>query len=189
MQKCVSLTEEVDPPPSCSRTATTGGYEKTQFLPSHDSQHVRNPFPEIHPFLRNQKKGYFSLSSPIPHFSPKAEQSIGQKGDPFALFDEDDERPPSGRKPNRPDENRGTPIRRIGKGFPRLLTISAGRGSSFEERMSKPGGRASGAARGSGYSSLSLTDGVLPFLSIPFLSRFRFVPSGRLAPPGIHRTE
>ena len=189
MQKSVSLTEEVDPPPSCSRTATTGGYEKTQYFPSHDSQHVRNPFPKIHPFLRNQKKGHYSLSSPIPRFSPKAEQSIGQKGDTFALFNEDDERPPSAREPNRPDENRGTTIRRIGKGFPRLLIISAGRGSSVEERMSRSGGRASGGVRGSVCSSLSVADGVLPFLSIPFLSRFRFVPSGRLAPPGIHRTK
>jgi hypothetical protein len=183
MHETVSLTEEVDPPPSGSRTASSGGYEQTKSLTSHDFRHVRNPFPKTRPFVRNQKKGHYSLSSPIGEPTPQTEQSIGQRGDSQAPFDEDDDRPPSTRDPRRTSvggiTDTGRPISvRHRPAFPSVPAPP-----SADARMTAAE-RSSGVRRG-GASPSSFAGRYLFFVSVPFLSRFRFVPSGRLAPPGI----
>jgi hypothetical protein len=184
MHDCVSLTEEVDPPPSCGLTASAGGYEQTKNPPSHDFRHVRNPFPKTRLFVRNQKKGHYSLSSPIGNPSSRREQPIGQRGDSLASFDEDDDRPPSARDPRRAHVSGVTDGGRTGSARPRIPAPLTDLRPSAYARLTGSGIETSGMCRRNP-SSLSFADRPRFPGSVPFLSRLRFVPSGRLAPPGI----
>ncbi len=186
MQKSFSLTEEVEPPSNCSRNADSDGYEKTKSLASHDSQRARNPFPKIHPFLRNQKKGHYSLSSPIARLSQSTAHLIGQRGDSCSLFDEDDERPPSACGLYRRNPAQSLQITGTGGFVFRTANVSPATESLVDVHIPAPMGEEPRISRYVVCLRRLSPYRALPVRLVPFLSRLRFVPSGRLAPPGLH---
>jgi hypothetical protein len=184
MQNNHTLSEDVEPPSTDSRKSDSKGYRASRIPNAHEVLHGRNLVFKIHPLKKNRLERKHSLSSRfVPIISGPADFS-GQLGERLGLFDEDDEYPPSAPSEVGTSKRSLQGCRRIAKRGYRY------RFSGVEELYSGSGKghNLSIANEPRSAKAVSLCTVVRPlafFLpSESYVSRFRSVPSGRLAPPG-----
>jgi hypothetical protein len=185
MQNSHTLSEDVEPPSTDSRRSDSKGYCASRIPVAHEVLHGRNLIFKIHPLKKNRLERKHSLSSCfVPTISRPADFS-GQLGERLGLFDEDDEYPPSA------SSGIGTPKRGLQSCHRIVKRDHRYRFSGVEELYSGSKARhnLSIASEPKSAKAVSLCATVRPlafFLpSESYVSRFRSVPSGRLAPPGI----
>ncbi len=187
MQISHTLSEEVEPPSADSPKADAKGYHASKSPLFHDSVHGWNSILKTHHLRKNRLKGNNSLSFFFaPHFS-KAGETDGQFGDRFGPFDEDDDRPPSASTSSRSD--------------PGMFDLSKGRTPTLGDYRCPPSSTNNRCFVDSAGLRLWVDFAQTAERSVPFthktrflglfsgavsyLSWFRSVPIGHLAPPGI----
>jgi len=185
MQISHTLSEDVEPPSTDSLNSDPKGYHVSKSLIVHDSVHGRNSILKTHPLRKKQLKGNNSLSSFFAPFNSKAGESDGQFGDRFGSFDEDDDRPPSALSRRDLGVFDLSGSWRTADGdhrYPPFFT-----NNQYIVNCSGPCLWANNSPRAGRKGLLS---GTAPFFTplagpVSYLSWFRSVPIGRLAPPGI----
>jgi hypothetical protein len=185
MQNNHPLCEDIEPPSTGSRRSDIKGYRSSRSPVAHDSIHGRNLIFKTYRFKKNRLEAVHSLSSIFAPFFCRSAEIGGQFGERIGLFDEDDEYPPSASRGIRPDSSR----------LPwhvELQASPAGGISMPSFKWDTPHHKDVLDISGCWKSSVPgqpRDAGFCPFaahLRRPsFVSWFRCVPSGRLAPPGI----
>jgi hypothetical protein len=185
MQNSYTLSEDVEPPSTDSRRSESKGYRTSRIPVAHEVLHGRNLIFKINPLKKNRLERKHSLSSCFVSAISKPADFGGQLGERLGLFDEDDEYPPSA------SGGIGTPRRGLLKCHRNAERYHRYRLSHVEKVYSdsKSGHNLSIANELRSAKAVSLCTVAHPltfFLpSESYVSRFRSVPSGRLAPPGI----
>ena len=188
MQNNHPISEDVEPPSTGGRRSDVKGYCASKGPVSHDPIHGRNFILKTYRFKKNRLETENPLSSRFAPFMFRAAKINSQLVNRTDLFEEDDESPPSA---SHKAESRNPRL----SGHIELrtyLTKTSGISLNFKKTDTGlrkytgnlPFGSAKGAIPGHPQDA-----GVRSFafrLRCPsFVSWFRCVPSGRLAPPGI----
>ncbi len=185
MQNNHTLSEDVEPPSTDSRRSESKGYRASKIPIAHEVLHGRNLIFKTYPLKKNRLERKDSLSSCfVPTISKSAELN-GQFGERPGLFDEDDEYPPSASSATESPRRGLLEHHRIaGQDHPYLFSRAGGIYSVLGTRRNPSLTFEPRAARAA--SVCTAVHSLAFFLpSVSYVSRFRSVPSGRLAPPGI----
>jgi hypothetical protein len=185
-QNIYTLNEDGEPPSTCSQSFDFKGYRSSQITTGHDPVCGRNHSFKTNPFKEKQEKRNYSLSScSVPTVLRTAEYN-GRFGEHPGLMDEDDEYPPSGLYGIESQIRGILEYCRITKRGCSHLTSNAEKiHSIYEKRRTLSLTNEQKIARAvSLRSALEIRASAYFHRSLSYVSRFRSVPSGRLAPPG-----
>jgi hypothetical protein len=188
MQNHHTISEDVEPPSTGGRKSDHKGCRASKSPVAHDPVHGPNSILKTYRFKKNHLKTEHSLSSRFAPFMYRAAEINSQLADCTGLFEEDDEYPPSAshRAEFRDPRLSGNIELRKYLSKTSGISIYFKKADAALRKYAKylPFGSAKkaipGYSRDVGGRSFSLR------LRCPsFVSWFRCVPSGRLAPPGI----
>jgi hypothetical protein len=181
------ISEDVEPPSTDGRRSDVKGYRASKTPVAHESIHGRNFIFKTYPFKKSRLEIGHSLSSCFAPFIYRAAENNSQFGERAGLFDEDDEYPPSafsiiksriyslsGNVKTRTSLNEATGISVTLRKADTRLQRHAQNLPTKATKISALGEALSGAV-----CSLAFLFGCPSFVSW-----FRSVPIGRLAPPG-----
>lgn len=185
-QNSYTFNEDGEPPSTCSRSLDSKGYRLSQITIGHDPVCGRNHSFKTNPFKEKQEKRNYSLSSCSVPTVLKTTEYNGSFGEHSGLIDEDDEYPPSALCGIESQIRGILEYCRITKRGCSHLTSNAEKiHSIYEKRRALSLNNEPKIARAvSLRSTLELRASAYFHRSLSYFSRFRSVPSGRLAPPG-----